>query len=81
MQNLSKQNILLLKSIISLIENARKNTAIKINSELTMLYWNIGKKINDGILEKKRADYGKKVLKNLHASTFLIFNTNYRENG
>ena len=65
MQNLSKQNILLLKSIISLIENARKNTAIKINSELTMLYWNIGKKINDGILEKKRADYGKKVLKNL----------------
>ena len=39
MQNLSKQNILLLKSIISLIENVRKNTAIKINSELTMLYW------------------------------------------
>lgn len=65
MATISKRNNPLLKSIISLIDNSRKNVATTINSELTLLYWNIGKEINEEILFNKRADYGKKVLSEL----------------
>ncbi|MCD4745908.1 MAG: DUF1016 N-terminal domain-containing protein, partial [Bacteroidales bacterium] len=55
----------LFQSIISLIDNTRNRVAVSINSELTLLYWNIGKQINENILQNKRADYGKQVLSNL----------------
>jgi hypothetical protein len=35
-----------LQSIISLIDKTRRNVAIAVNSELTVLYWHIGKQIN-----------------------------------
>ena len=40
----------LTQSIINLIDSARQRVASTINSELTILYWNIGKQINDEIL-------------------------------
>jgi len=37
-----------------MIENARRAVAVKVNSELTTLYWNIGKIINpENTVEKK----------------------------
>ena len=29
---------------------------------MTMMYWNIGKLINDEILQNKRAEYGKEIV-------------------
>ena len=52
----------LLQSIVSLIDNVRKNVALTVNSELTLLYWNIGKQINEDILKNNRADYGKSIV-------------------
>ena len=52
----------LLQSIISLIDTARTNVALAVNSELTLLYWNIGKQINEDILKNSRADYGKTIV-------------------
>ncbi|OFX27086.1 MAG: hypothetical protein A2033_11435 [Bacteroidetes bacterium GWA2_31_9] len=52
----------LLLSIVDLIDNARNKVALAVNSELTLLYWNIGKQINDEILKNNRADYGKKII-------------------
>ncbi|MCF6268832.1 MAG: PDDEXK nuclease domain-containing protein [Melioribacteraceae bacterium] len=49
-------NIQLLNSIVSLIDTSRNRVAVSVNSELTLLYWNIGKQINE------RADYGKQIL-------------------
>ena len=48
--------------IKTLIEQSRQKVAQTINSTLTALYWNIGKRINEDILENKRADYGKQIL-------------------
>jgi predicted nuclease of restriction endonuclease-like (RecB) superfamily len=60
---INKNNgIELLSSITKLIDDARKRVAVSVNIELTILYWNIGKKINNDILQNKRADYGKQVL-------------------
>ena len=51
----------LLKEISELVEQARKRVAVTANHETTMLYWNIGKRINDEILNNQRAEYGKQI--------------------
>lgn len=52
----------LLNSIIDLIDQTRHFVAKTVNQELTLLYWNIGKSINNEILKNDRADYGKKII-------------------
>ncbi|GBD92591.1 hypothetical protein BMS3Abin05_00163 [bacterium BMS3Abin05] len=48
-----------------MIEDARSAVAQTVNAGLTMLYWNIGKRINDEILKNKRAGYGKQIVATL----------------
>ena len=55
----------LLDSIIGLIDQTRHFVAKTVNQELTLLYWKIGKKINEDILKNDRADYGKKTIQSL----------------
>ena len=40
----------LLESIIGLIDQTRHLVAKTVNQELTLLYWNIGKTINEEVL-------------------------------
>jgi hypothetical protein len=42
-----------------------KQVAIQANSSLTMLFWSIGKLINQDILGNKRADYSKQIVSTL----------------
>lgn len=58
----------LLNSIIGLIDQTRHVVAKTVNQELTLLYWNIGKTINDDILKNDRADYGKKLIPTLSSA-------------
>jgi len=62
MSNIELQKKDLLQSIVSLIDGTRERVALTVNSELTLLYWNIGKQINEDILKNGRADYGKTVV-------------------
>lgn len=55
----------LFKSISNLIEESRSRTALEINSEITLLYWNIGKYIREDILKNNRADYGQRIVESL----------------
>ncbi|MDR7211363.1 putative nuclease of restriction endonuclease-like (RecB) superfamily [Flavobacterium piscis] len=52
----------LLNSIIGLIDHTCHFVAKTVNQELTLLYWKIGKTINDEILKNDRAGYGKKTI-------------------
>jgi predicted nuclease of restriction endonuclease-like (RecB) superfamily len=38
---------------------------VAVNSEITILYWNIGKKINADILKNSRAGYGKQIIQEI----------------
>lgn len=51
--------------IVVLIENAKRNVAVKVNNEMTFLYWNIGKDITENVLNNQKAEYGKSVIKKL----------------
>src|SRR5258708_16175752 len=55
----------LFTELAALIEQGRKQVAAAINSNLTMLYWKIGKTIKENILRSKRADYGERIIPSL----------------
>jgi predicted nuclease of restriction endonuclease-like (RecB) superfamily len=56
---------LVLQDISLLIEQSKSNIARQINSELTLLYWHVGDRINREILDNKRAVYGKQIVSQL----------------
>ncbi len=41
----------LFKHIKNLIEQTKQTVAVAVNSSMTLMYWNIGKTINDEILQ------------------------------
>ncbi|WP_084977970.1 PDDEXK nuclease domain-containing protein [Plesiomonas shigelloides] len=53
------------QEIITLIQQAKQRAAMAVNSELTLLYWHIGQRINQAVLGGERADYGKQIVTNL----------------
>jgi predicted nuclease of restriction endonuclease-like (RecB) superfamily len=57
----------LVQDIRSLIEEARTTVASTVNAALTMLYWRVGKRINEEILKGDRAEYGEKIVHALSA--------------
>lgn len=54
--------------ISGMIVAAKERVAVAVNAELTMLYWNVGRRINKEILGEQRADYGKRVVAELSAN-------------
>jgi predicted nuclease of restriction endonuclease-like (RecB) superfamily len=59
------QNKKIFKEIKSLIEKSKHEIALSVNSTLTLLYWNIGKLVNDEVLKQQRAKYGKQIIETL----------------
>ena len=62
----------LFSEIRSLIESSRQKVAVTVNSEISMLYWQIGKRINEDILKDQRAEYGRQII--VHLSQKLTEN-------
>ena len=54
-----------LQDIRLLVEKIRSTVAAAVNVELTMLYWQIDKRINTEILKGNRAKYGEEIIATL----------------
>ncbi|HEX5152778.1 MAG TPA: PDDEXK nuclease domain-containing protein [Parafilimonas sp.] len=52
----------LYKEVAVLIERSREKIALTVNQEVTLLYWHIGKVINEYLLKNKRAGYGETIV-------------------
>jgi predicted nuclease of restriction endonuclease-like (RecB) superfamily len=52
----------LFRELKKLIEISRHELAVTVNASLSILYWQVGKRINDDILHNQRAEYGKEVM-------------------
>ena len=52
----------LVEDLRQIIEQARGRVASTVNSELTMMYWHIGERINRDVLGNQRAEYGKQIV-------------------
>jgi predicted nuclease of restriction endonuclease-like (RecB) superfamily len=60
-----EENKELFLEIRQLIDKSRQQVAKAINTELAMLYWHIGRTIQQDILHNQRAQYGKQVMSQL----------------
>jgi predicted nuclease of restriction endonuclease-like (RecB) superfamily len=52
----------LLHDVRQLIDSARARAAATVNAELTLLYWQVGRRIRDDVLRGARAGYGQQIL-------------------
>jgi hypothetical protein len=57
----------LLSDIRQVIEAAREQTARAVNSALVIMYWQIGKRIREDVLQNERAEYGKEIVSAMSA--------------
>ena len=57
----------LLSDIRHLFAETKAGVAVAVNAGMTLLYWKIGKRIQEDILQNARAEYGKQILQTLSA--------------
>lgn len=55
----------LLLAVKQLIEQGKQQIAVSVNTTMSVLYWQIGKRINDDVLQNQRAEYGKQIIPTL----------------
>ena len=63
--DLTQPNDRLFQDIGQLIDAAKQRAAIAVNAELTLLYWQVGTRIQTEVLQGQRAEYGKQVIRTL----------------
>ncbi|MEL6863378.1 MAG: PDDEXK nuclease domain-containing protein, partial [Bacteroidota bacterium] len=78
-KQLSKDQQNLFNEVRSMIEEARLKVSQTINAGLTILYWNIGKRINEEVLRHKRAEYGKEIVVTLSRQLIREYGNNFNE--
>ena len=76
---IQKPEQFLFTEIKQLIESSRQRVSVAVNAEITMLYWNIGKHINQFLLNNERAEYGKQILPTLSAKLTEAFGKGWNE--
>jgi predicted nuclease of restriction endonuclease-like (RecB) superfamily len=69
----------LFSEIKSLIEESRKQVAFTVNAALTMLYWNVGKRIKEELLNNQRATYGEQIIHNLSVELTKLYGKGWSE--
>lgn len=62
-----------------LIENGQKQLTFYANSTLILVFWQVGKRINEDILQNKRAEYGKQIVPILSAQLEMAYGKNFTE--
>jgi len=55
----------LVSDVRQLIESSRAQLASAVNSALTLLYWQIGQRIRNEVLQGERAEYGEQIVATL----------------
>ncbi|MDR2843854.1 MAG: PDDEXK nuclease domain-containing protein [Candidatus Symbiothrix sp.] len=70
---------LLFNELSQLIERSKAFVATQANSTLTLLFWKIGKRINETILQNRRAEYGKQIVPTLSTQLENKYGRNFTE--
>lgn len=62
-----------IQEISTLIQSSKQRMATAVNVELTLLYWHIGQRINQYVLQGERAKHGQQIIQNLANSLTAEF--------
>lgn len=69
----------LFNDIVQLIEKSRHQVAVQVNSGVTLLFWQVGNRINHYNLNNKRAEYGKQIVATLSKQLVERYGRNFEE--
>ena len=69
----------LFAEISALIEQAKGVVVSQANYALTLLFWKIGKRVNEAVLQNQRADYGKRIVVTLARQLTEKYGRNFEE--
>jgi len=69
----------LFEELKDLIEKSRAQLAATVNSMMSLLYWQIGRRINMEILKNKRAEYGEQIVQTLSAQLMTEYGNSFSE--
>jgi len=63
----------LLGDITQLIDTAKQRAAVAVNAEISLLYWQVGQRIQREVLQGERAEYGKQVIAGLSKQLTAVY--------
>lgn len=66
-------------NIKDIIEKSKEYVVKNVNSTLVLLYWNVGKMIKENLVNNKRTEYGKEVLKKIGKSLTIEYGNGFSE--
>ena len=69
----------LFDELSALIEQGKQKIAFAANSALTLLFWHLGKRINEEVLHNERAEYGKRIIEVVSLQLENKYGRNFNE--
>lgn len=69
----------LLSDLAQLIEKSQNQVSVIVNSTVTLLFWQVGKRISEHILKNERAEYGKEVVSTVSLQLSTTYGRNFEE--
>ncbi len=67
----------LFDDVVQLIQQGQAHAAKEVKSTIVLLYWSIGKRINDEVLLEKRANYGSQIVDHISLQLSTQFGRGY----
>ncbi|PKP46480.1 MAG: DUF1016 domain-containing protein [Bacteroidetes bacterium HGW-Bacteroidetes-12] len=69
----------LFNEIATLVEQSKQQITVQANSTLTLLFWHVGNRINEFVLQHERAEYGKQIVVTLSRQLVERYGKNFEE--
>jgi hypothetical protein len=79
MNTLPTTDNMLIADIHELIDRARQRAATAVNAEITLLYWQIGRRIQFEVIKGERAAYGQQIFSVLSANLTVEYGKGWSE--
>ena len=76
---IEKSNDSLINDLVALIEKGKNQLAYAANATMTITYWNIGKRINNEVLDNQRAEYGKQIVVSVARQLTVQYGRSFEE--
>ena len=70
---------LLFQNLAYIIEQGKRQVVAQVNSTLTLVYWQVGHKINTHLLENQRAGYARQILSTLSTKLVNVYGKSFAE--
>jgi predicted nuclease of restriction endonuclease-like (RecB) superfamily len=67
------------QDLAKIIEQGKNEVSRQVNSTLTIVFWQVGYKINNHILDNQRAEYGKQIVPTLSAQLESVYGRSFCE--